>query len=97
MTQDGKSEQDALSRFDAALLELEGHLASMIAEEKEKASQSVLEGRIQDLTEERDRILAELEAERARVRRLKAANEEVSGRLAAVQGTLKTMVPAMPG
>ncbi len=49
------------------------------------------------MTEERDQLLADLEAERRRVRRLKAANDEVSVRLEAVMGTLKDMMPAMPG
>jgi len=49
------------------------------------------------LTDERDQLLADLEAERTRVRRLKAANDEVSDRLETVMGTLKDMMPAMPG
>ena len=49
------------------------------------------------LTEERDRLLSDLDAERNRSRRLKAANEEVSGRLEAVMVTLKDLMPAVPG
>ena len=48
------------------------------------------------LTEERDRLLLELDAERSRVGRLAAANEEVSGRLTAVMVTLKDLMPATP-
>ena len=49
------------------------------------------------LTEERDRLRLDLDAEKNRVRRLKAANDEVSGRLEAVMMTLKDMMPAVPG
>jgi hypothetical protein len=49
------------------------------------------------LADERDQLLLDLDAERDRVRRLKAANEEVAGRLEAVMGTLKDMMPAAPG
>ena len=49
------------------------------------------------MTEERDQLLADLEAERIRVRRLKSANVEVSDRLEAVMGALKDMAPAMQG
>ena len=92
----GNSQDEVLLRFDAALGELEGHLTSVFAEDRSEKP-AVLKEQIKFLTEERDQLLAELEAERARVRRLKAANEEVSGRLDVVMGTLKDMVPAMPG
>ncbi|MGV1015725.1 MAG: DUF4164 family protein [Methyloceanibacter sp.] len=49
------------------------------------------------MAEERDQLLLDLDAERDRVRRLTAANEEVSGRLEAVMGTIKEMLPAVPG
>jgi hypothetical protein len=52
---------------------------------------------VRSLTEERDRLRTDLDAERNRVRRLKAANDEVSGRLEAVMVTLKDMMPAVPG
>lgn len=92
----GKSQDEALLRFDTALGELEAHLTSVFAEDSGEKP-AVLKEQIKFLTQERDQLLAELEAERARVRRLKAANEEVSGRLDVVMGTLKDMVPAMPG
>ena len=46
------------------------------------------------LASERDRLAAELDHERSRARRLEDANSEVSGRLEAVVGTLRNMVPA---
>lgn len=91
------NQTDALQRFDAALDELEGHLKQVFAEDGEEASVQVLKEQNRFLTEERDQLLADLEAERARVRRLKSANDEVSGRLEVVMGTLKDMIPAMPG
>jgi hypothetical protein len=48
------------------------------------------------LTEERDRLIKELDAEKARAQRLAAANDEVSGRLGAVMVTLKDLMPANP-
>ena len=96
MDQTGKIQDEALLRFDAALGELEGHLTAIFAKDSGE-NPAVLKERITVLTEERDQLVAELEAERARVRRLKAANEEVCGRLDVVMGTLKDMVPAMPG
>ncbi len=60
-------------------------------------SVAALKEEIRFLTDERDQLLIDLEAERTRIRRLKAANDEVSGRLDAVLGTLKDMMPAMPG
>jgi chromosome segregation ATPase len=91
------NQTDALQRFDAALNELEGHLKQVFTEDDGEACVPVLKEQIRFLTEERDQLLAELEAERSRIRRLKAANEEVSGRLEVVMGTLKDMMPAMPG
>jgi hypothetical protein len=49
------------------------------------------------LMNERDRLLKELEDERGRARRLEAANEEVSDRLEALTGTLRTMTPPNRG
>jgi hypothetical protein len=46
------------------------------------------------LTTDNDRLKQELEVERHRAQRLEAANDEVSDRLEALTGTLKTIVPA---
>ena len=64
-----------------------------------KAASSIAELReqVRFLTEERDRLRLDLDAEKSRVRRLKAANDEVSGRLEAVMITLKDMMPAVSG
>lgn len=91
------NQTNALQQFDAALDELEDHLKQVFAEDDGEASVQVLKEQNRFLTEERDQLLADLEAERARVRRLKAANDEVSGRLEVVMGTLKDIIPAMPG
>lgn len=91
------NQTNALQRFDAALDELEDHLKQVFAEDDEETSGRALKEQNRYLIEERDQLLADLEAERARVRRLKAANDEVSGRLEVVMGTLKDMMPAMPG
>ena len=56
-----------------------------------------LREQVRFLTEERDRLRLDLDAEKSRVRRLKAANDEVSGRLEAVMITLKDMMPAVSG
>lgn len=91
---------DPLARFDAALDALEGNVARVLADDQGQVqSAEILELReqVKFLTDERDQLLADLEAERTRVRRLKAANEEVSGRLDAVVGALKDMSPAMQG
>ncbi len=86
--------EQALRRFDAALGELESHLASVFGKDAAQGDGAALKEQIRTLIEERDQLLAELETERARVQSLKAANEEVSGRLTDVLGTLKDMVPA---
>lgn len=91
------NQTDPVQRFDAALDALEGHLKQVFTEDGGEASVRVLQEQNQFLTEERDQLLADLEGERARVRRLKSANDEVSGRLEVVMGTLKDMMPAMPG
>jgi len=91
------NQTNALQRFDAALDELEIHLKPVFAEDDGEATVPVLKEQVRFLTEERDQLLADLEAERSRIRRLKAANDEVSGRLEVVMGTLKDMIPAMPG
>jgi chromosome segregation ATPase len=87
---------DALQRLDAAVDELESHLQQVFAEGDGEGSLALKE-QVRFLTEERDQLLADLDAERSRVRRLKAANDEVSGRLEAMMGTIKDMMPAMPG
>jgi hypothetical protein len=89
--------QQATQRFDAAMDQLENRLQQAFAEGKSDPSLTALKEEIRFLTEERDQLLVDLEAERNRVRRLKAANDEVSDRLDTVMGTLKQMMPAMPG
>lgn len=90
------NQPDALHRLDAALDTLESHLKQAFADDGD-VSVAALKEKVSFLTEERDQLLADLEAERSRVKRLKDANDEVSGRLEAVMGTLKDMMPAMPG
>jgi chromosome segregation ATPase len=91
------NQPDALQRLDAALDELESHLQQVFAESDGDVSLAALKEQVRFLTEERDQLLDDLEAERSRVRRLKAANDEVSDRLETVMGTLKDMTPAVPG
>jgi chromosome segregation ATPase len=89
--------QQATERLDAALDELEVFLQHVLAEREASDSLAALREQVRSLTEERDRLRTALDAERSRVRRLKAANDEVSGRLEAVMVTLKDMMPAVPG
>jgi hypothetical protein len=89
--------QQATERLDAAVDELEGFLQDILTEGKGGDLVASLKEKVRSLTEERDRLKLDLDAERARVRRLKAANDEVSGRLEAVMVTLKDMMPAVPG
>jgi chromosome segregation ATPase len=89
--------QQATERLDAAVEELESFLHRILAEREDGESIASLKEQIRSLTEERDRLRDDLDAERNRVRRLKAANEEVSGRLEAVMVRLKDMMPAVPG
>jgi chromosome segregation ATPase len=89
--------QQATERLDAAVDELEGFLQNILAEGKGGDSVASLKEKMRRLTEERDRLKLDLDAERTRVWRLKAANDEVSGRLEAVMVTLKDMMPAVPG
>jgi uncharacterized protein (DUF2342 family) len=91
------AQQQATERLDAALDELEGFLQQILADSEGDKSVASLQEQLRKLTEERDRLRLDLDAERNRVRRLKAANEEVSGRLEAVMVTLKHMMPAVPG
>jgi hypothetical protein len=91
---------DPLARFNAALEVLEGHLARVLADDRNAVqSTEILELRdqVKFLTDERDQLLSDLEAERVRIQRLKAANEEVSDRLDAVMRALKDMTPEMQG
>lgn len=92
-----KALQQATKRLDTAVDELEHRLQQVFADSDGDVSVAALKEEIRFLTDERDQLLIDLEAERTRIRRLKAANDEVSGRLDAVLGTLKEMVPAMPG
>lgn len=89
--------QQATERLDSAVDQLESFLRQVFAEGEEGVSVAALKEQIRFLTEERDRLIADLDAERNRSRRLKAANEEVSGRLEAVMVTLKDLMPAVPG
>jgi chromosome segregation ATPase len=89
--------QQATERLDTAVDQLESFLRQVFTEADEGVSVAALKEHIHFLTEERDRLLSDLDAERSRARRLKAANEEVSGRLEAVMGTLKDLMPAVPG
>jgi chromosome segregation ATPase len=89
---------DVLQRLDAALSELEGHLVQLLTDDGDgEASIPVLKEQNRYLIEERDQLHDDLEAERARIRRLKSAHDEVSGRLEVVMSNLKDMMPAMPG
>lgn len=90
--------QQAVARFGASIDTLERSLAKLFEDQGEAASlkeqlRALLDERNR-LQSERDRLAAELDAERNRVRRLEDANDEVSGRLEAMMGTLKEMVPA---
>jgi hypothetical protein len=95
------SQPDALlqatERLDSAVDQLESFLRQVFVEADEGVSVAALKEQIRFLTEERDRLIADLDAERNRSRRLTAANEEVSGRLEAVMVTLKDLMPAVPG
>ncbi len=89
--------QQAVARFGASIDTLERSLAKLFEDQGVSASlkeqlRSLLDERNR-LQSERDRLAAELDAERTRVRRLEMANDEVSGRLEAMMGTLKEMVP----
>mgnify|MGYP005852120619 CR=1 FL=1 len=90
--------QEAVARFGASIDTLERSLARLL---EDRAAAAKLKEQLRALLDERnrlqserDRLASELDAERARVRRLEDANDEVSGRLEAVMGTLKEMIPA---
>ena len=89
--------QQATERLDSAVDQLETFLRQVFSEAHDGMSVAELREQVRFLTEERDRLLLDLDAEKNRVRRLKAANEEVSGRLEAVMVTLKDLMPAVPG
>ena len=89
--------QRATERLDAAADQLEILLSGVFADAEGGGSIAELRDQVRFLSQERERLLADLDAERNRVRRLKAANEEVSGRLEAVMVTLKDLMPAVPG
>lgn len=89
--------QQATKRLDLALDELERFLQQILEEGDDGVSIAALKEQIRFLAEERDQLLLDLDAERNRVRRLRAANEEVSERLEAVTATLRDMMPAVPG
>ena len=89
--------QQAADRLDAAVDEFESFLRRVFAESEGGVSAAALQEQVRFLTEERDRLLRDLDAERNRVRRLQAANDEVSDRLEALMGTLKDLMPAVPG
>jgi hypothetical protein len=89
--------QQATERLDSAIDQLETFLRQVFADAEDGVSVAELREQVRFLTEERDRLLLDLDAEKNRVRRLKAANEEVSGRLEAVMVTLKDLMPAVPG
>jgi len=89
--------QQATQRLDAAVDELEIFLGSVFVEGEGGVSIATLKEQVRFLTEERDRLLVELDAEKSRVRRLMDANDEVSERLETVMGTLREIMPAVPG
>ena len=89
--------QQATERLDGALDDLEVFLRDIFAEGEGGDSIAELLEQVRFLTEERERLRLDLDAEKNRVRRLKAANDEVSGRLETVMMTLKDMMPAVPG
>lgn len=89
--------QQAAERLDSAVDQLETFVRQVFAEAEDGVSLTALREQIRFLTDERDRLLHDLDTEKCRVRRLAAANEEVSGRLEAVMMTLKDLMPAAPG
>jgi len=89
--------QQATERLDTAVDQLESFLRQVFVGAEDGVSVAALKEQIRFLTEERDRLLRDLDAEKSHVRRLKSANEEVSGRLEALMVTLKDLMPAVPG
>jgi uncharacterized protein YjiK len=89
--------QQATERLDAAVDQLESFLRQVFVDAEGGVSVAALKEQVRFLSDERDRLLLDLDAEKNRVRRLKAANEEVSGRLEVLMETLKDLMPAVPG
>ncbi len=89
--------QQATERLDVAVDQLEAFLRQVFVGAEDGVSVAALKEQVQFLTEERDRLLRDLDAEKNHVRRLKAANEEVSDRLETVMETIKDLMPAVPG
>ena len=89
--------QQATMRLNAALDVLESFSSHIFAKGEGGVSVAALQQQVHLLNDERDRLLQELDTERARVRRLEAANDEVSDRLETAVGTLREIMPAMPG
>jgi Domain of unknown function (DUF4164) len=89
--------QQATERLDVAVDQLEAFLRQVFDGAEDGVSVAALKEQIRFLTEERDRLLGDLDAEKGRVRRLKIANDEVSDRLEALMSTLKDLMPAVPG
>jgi len=92
----GQSEavQQAATRLEAAVEALAKSLNEFL---EDIQSIGALKEQVRTLRNERDRLVKELEDERGRAGRLEAANDEVSDRLEALTGTLKTMTPANRG
>ena len=84
-------------RLNKAVDALERFLEQLFAQGDSIASVAKLQEQLRFMTEERDQLLRELDIERGRVRRLSAANDEVSSRLEAVMVTLRDQMPALPG
>ena len=89
--------QQATERLDVAVDQLEAFLRQVFVGAEDGVSVAALKEQIHFLTEERDRLLRDLDAEKNHVCRLKAANEEVSDRLETVMETIKDLMPAVPG
>ena len=89
--------QQATERLDVAVDQLEAFLRQVFVGAEDGVSVAALKEQVRFLTEERDRLLRDLDAERNRVHRLKTANEEVSDRLETVMETIKDLMPAVPG
>ena len=86
--------QQATTRLDVAVESLASSFNEFLEDIQSVAS---LREQVRTLTNERDRLSKELEDERGRARRLEAANDEVSDRLEALTGTLKTISPVSRG
>lgn len=85
--------RQAVARFGASIETLERSLTQLL---EDQGTAARLKEELRALQIERDRLAQELNAERLRAQRLEVANEEVSGRLEAVMGTLKDVMSAKP-